>query len=114
MAQDEMETCPICNGNYMKIVGVESNNLRYVYRFECERCGTYIIDDVLARTFSSGQWSEYSHLVSAWIRRENKAGITPNISNIPKDLDTNIDEWVKQLKHIGFPETTNEKMNALL
>jgi nucleoside 2-deoxyribosyltransferase/predicted RNA-binding Zn-ribbon protein involved in translation (DUF1610 family) len=109
MSQNVEQTpCPICGENYVKQRRQDDVN---VYQYECERCGSFEISRVDVGYSQSKEcpWRESRHLISAWIRRENISGVTPFIGKgvIMKD-------WIEQLKHAGFPETTNEKLNALL
>jgi nucleoside 2-deoxyribosyltransferase len=104
--------CPVCGESYLK----NSRSLESFpgLRNECERCGTYKIDNALI--FSNDPpWAKVRHLVSAWVRRENNAGMTPIVfkgADI-KDI-SNSEWWEKQFRSMGFPETTNEKLDALL
>lgn len=79
---------------------------------QCERCGKFRIEDVLV-TDSNPPWREIRHLVSAWIRRENKARKTPSFV-VDRDNHIYSPRWADQFRHMGFPETTNEKLDALL
>lgn len=45
----------------------------------------------------------------AWVRQENNVGIEPILGDVIKEPD-----WQNQFKHMGFPETTIDKLNALL
>ncbi len=104
--------CPICGENYFKT----SKSLESFpgFRNECERCGTYKIDKVLLYP-TDPPWAKVSHLVSAWVRRENKAGKIPNIGKGAGIENVSDPQWwEKQFRSMGFPETTNEKLDALL
>ncbi len=60
-------------------------------------------------------WDKVGHLVSAWIRRQNKAGVTPTIGDGIDDVSFHSPNWwFDQYTNMGFPETTNEKLDALL
>jgi len=113
MAQkDVYQACPICGEIYLK----DSNPLESFpgFRNECKRCGLYDIDRVFV-DLEDKPWSNVSHLISAWVRRENNVGITPVIikgADI-KDI-SNPEWWERQFRYMGFPETTTEKLNALL
>ncbi len=112
MNQIEFPACPICNEiNFSKERELESGKIR----INCERCGKYDIAREYA-VLGSKPWSEVSHLVSAWIRRENKAKIgipDPTLGARIHDVDSP-EWWSNQFTHMGFPETTNEKLDALL
>ena len=112
MAQDKTENCPVCGENHIKKVRrLESGMIRY----ECERCGLFQIDPLLVR-LSEKPWDVVKHLVSAWVRRENKAGVTiPMVAQGASISDVSSPEWwVSQYSHMGFPETIGEKLDALL
>jgi nucleoside 2-deoxyribosyltransferase len=111
MAQsDKIQSCPICEDNsglnYRMLDG-------WAFQFECPRCGKYKIDHVLV-SVKNPPWGEVWHLVSAWIRRQNKAGLIPTI---PEGVDINVmysPGWAEQFRHMGFPESTDEKLDILL
>lgn len=106
MANDN-HLCPICKSN-AQLRYLESSLRRY----DCPRCGTFDIDRIFEAYSSSGQlWAENIHLVSAWIRRQNKAGISPNLA---KSFENGAESWGQSLRNAGFPETIDEKFNALL
>jgi nucleoside 2-deoxyribosyltransferase len=100
--------CPICDENYIKTA--DPNGL--MSEIDCARCGKYKIG---RRLLDDRPWYDVRHLVSAWVRRENKNGITPIVgkgASIPEASDP--EWWEKQFRSMGFPETTNEKLDALL
>jgi nucleoside 2-deoxyribosyltransferase len=113
MSQEDVnQACPVCGENYLK----SSKSLEAFsgFRNECERCGIYDIDKILI-DIKDKPWSNVSHLVSAWVRRENNAGITPVIYKGAEIKDiSNPEWWEKQFRYMGFPETTTEKLSALL
>ncbi len=104
---ESVPICPICWLDGVKTI--QSNG--FILWLKCERCGEYQIGIRLA---SSQAWDEVRHLVSAWIRRENKAGRIPNIASGEDFNYIYSPDWAEQFKHMGFPETTNEKLDALL
>lgn len=106
--ESNTQLCSICNDSYLK--SHERLGDRY-FRYECERCGSYKIGDVDAAYFKTGNFDEYRHLVSAWIRRENKIGNVPQIGG---NSNRGLKDWLEELRHLGFPEATNEKLDALL
>lgn len=104
---DGLLNCPICRESY--ILGKPKvDHWRLTY--DCERCGKYTIDDALASD-ENPPWAEIRHLVSAWVRRENKAGVIPTIAH---SEGMYAPEWANQFKQMGFPETMNEKLDTLL
>ena len=109
MSQEYLNSpCPICDENYIK--NADPNGL--MSEIDCARCGKYKIG---RRLLDDKPWQDVGHLVSAWIRRENKSGFTPVVG--ADVLGDNIDSpewWSTRFKHMGFPETTNEKLDALL
>lgn len=108
MTVEETKPCPIC-----ALGGVESRtwrdnrNTALVY-FSCSRCGQYDLEQVLHLTKLSDLSRDLRHLASAWVYRQNKAGITPQIR-----CDT-FDDWVSRLKHFPHPKSVGEKLDALL
>lgn len=100
--------CPICSDQYIK--NVSQNGL--ILEIDCERCGKYKIG---RRLLDDKPWQDVRHFVSAWVRRENKAGITPNIGGGASLEDAINPEWWKtQYRSMGFPTTTIDKLNKLL
>jgi hypothetical protein len=77
-------------------------------RYKCRRCGNFISDEL---TLRDSNLAKVRHLVSAWIRRQNKWGKTPAF---PDDIEGPPGKWFQNLEHFGFPQTVNEKMDALL
>ncbi len=113
MAQENaIRTCPICGGNYVqKVLELENKpSLRY----ECGRCGSFEIDRVLA-DIKAAPWLEVRHLVSAWIRQQNKVGLTPVIADGWSVAEiSSRDKWKEEFQHMGFQENVNGKLDALL
>jgi hypothetical protein len=113
MTQKQLTTCPICGENYVR----ESRSLLSgtIERYFCERCGSFDIDHQLSN-LGKKPWNEVRHLVSGWIRKENKAGVTnPIVAGGASFAEiTSPEWWSEQFEHLGFPSTTSEKLNALL
>jgi len=102
--------CPVCNENHS--LQAQMNNKGMV-NIACERCGRFEIDPVLLGR--EAPWQGVNHLLSAWVRRQNKARVIPNVGADAKIEDLYSEAWwSKHLEQMGFPETTNEKLNALL
>ena len=109
MSQDDKQaSCPICNHSNVKNIDLLQDS-PYIKSYECERCGRFEINRSTESYFRRGEWAEKSYLISAWIRRENNSGNIPVVGEgvVMKD-------WIESLKHAGFPETTSEKLDALL
>lgn len=104
--------CPICEESYFTAEPLQSFP---GWRFQCERCGKFRIYDEFVMG-KNQPWSKVRHLVSAWIRRENKAGIVPIVGQgATSDQQLFSPEWWSdQFAHMGFPETTIAKLDALL
>jgi nucleoside 2-deoxyribosyltransferase len=75
-AQDEIQKCPVCNCENVKLWGL--GPLNQVYYVDCPQCGKYKIDSGL-NPFSTDK--EKSYLISAWIREQNEKGKTPEINS---------------------------------
>jgi hypothetical protein len=105
--------CPICYEE--KIINLKHTQDGVLLLIDCERCGKYYIDRVLVGLEKS-PWYEVKHLASAQVRRENNNGIIPIFGNNANGLNdiSSSEWWLNQLSNIGFPETTNEKLDALL
>ena len=112
MAQNsDLIVCQVCGENYLKTKEHLQNDS--LLRCECLRCGRYIIDDI----FESIQipWAEVRHLVSAWVRRENRVAREPFIGEgMTQGEMKSPSYWVNKFKHLGFPENLPDKLNALL
>lgn len=112
MSSDKIiSSCSICDHPNIKIL--KPNNL--IFTLQCERCGTYNIEINHIKRKSDMPWNEVGYLVSAWIRRQNKANLIPTIG---EGIDPNFfyspEHWINTYNNMGFPETTNEKLDALM
>jgi len=99
--------CPIC-GDLLQEKPIPLFE-RDATRYNCPRCGKfdadllYLLDRELSRK---------RHLVSAWIRRQNKIGIRyPFVPPVSADSAA---DWYQTLENMGFPQTINDKLDALL
>lgn len=103
---NSLTKCPICLDDSLE----SSNELekKMANRYKCRRCGNFISDEL---TLRDSNLAKVRHLVSAWIRRQNKWGKTPAF---PDDIEGPPGKWFQNLEHFGFPQTVNEKMDALL
>ena len=111
-ADNQQTICPVCNEP--RIEDVRDLQSLPITRYKCGRCGTFDMDRALAVP-TTKPWAEVAHFVSAWVRRENKAGITPNIGKGVRREDISNPEWWKtQYGSMGFPTTTIDKLNKLL
>lgn len=62
----------------------------------------------------STSFDSVRHLVSAWIRRQNNAGVSrPSVPPDNRNPES-ADEWFKNLRYTGFPQTVPEKLDTLL
>lgn len=107
------KSCPICCDPYVdEIRGLENG----LFRVFCERCGTYDIDPLLINIHDSNKpWYPVKHLVSTWISRQFNVGIFPVVAKGASISEINSPEWwINKYRHMGFPETTDDKLNALL
>jgi hypothetical protein len=82
-----------------------------MYFCECDVCGTYRYSELLLK---SQHFLAVRHLVSAWIRRQNDAGLMyPFVPNGAND-HASAGKWFDNLIYEGFPNTVSEKLDALL
>ena len=74
---------------------------------DCPQCGQYVLGDVANL---NRELHDSKQLISAWLRLQNKRGNNrPFISdNFP------VEDWFKNLRNMGFPQTVNEKLGGLL
>ena len=96
--------CPVCS-NKLKTVPTNLEN-RDALIYDCPQCGKYVLEglaDVDRELHDSKQ------LISAWIRLQNKRGNRPFIGD-----SFVMEDWFKNLRNMGFPQTVNEKLDGLL
>jgi len=97
--------CPVCS-NKPKTAPKDSEKHDGLI-YDCPQCGKYELEglaDVNREPYDSKQ------LISAWIRLQNKRG-----NNRPFIRDRfPVEDWFKNLRNMGFPQTVNEKLNGLL
>ncbi len=97
--------CPVCSS---KLETAPANHQRYdALIYDCPQCGKYVLENLaeVDRNFHDSK-----QLISAWIQLQNKRGNNrPFISVHFFDED-----WFKNLRNMGFPQTVNEKLNGLL
>ena len=74
-AQDEIQKCPVCKHENVKLRGL--GPLNQVYFVDCPQCGKYKIESGL-NPFSTDE--EKSYLISAWIKEQNERTKTPKIT----------------------------------
>ncbi len=104
---DDNPKCPICSDQLQEQPRVLQN--KDATRFNCSRCGTFDADRL---SLADSEFSSRRHLVSAWIRRQNKIGIKyPFVPPTSPDPAIN---WYRTLENMGFPQTINEKLDVLL
>ena len=107
----EKMPCPVCNHPGAQKCYERQDDFGSVDRFTCVRCGEFLIDEMVAGTTRLGDgFLEVRHLVSAWIRRQNKAGSIPWISHRRHVVGS---DW-SRFTRMGFPASVTEKLDALL
>ena len=113
MAQKQLTTCPICGENYVRDSRLLENGVTIYH--QCDRCGSFYIDHTLTN-LGVTPWNAVKHLVSAWVRRENRTSNTiPIIAKGASWADVSSPEWWEsQFTYLGFPTNFNEKLDALL
>ena len=78
-----------------------------VCNYECPRCGKYRLSDYIK---DEQRFDAAKHLISAWIRRQQKLGL---YNPLVRQSDDNSD-WFDNLQRAGFPQGVNEKLDAIL
>lgn len=111
MNGEQTITCPVCMRT--DATEQERNDLKGVTRpyVTCPRCGSYTLERIVLRTGFADDFDDVRHLASAWIWRENKAGIVPHIGYERDSLKRG---WATRFRHMAFPESVTEKLDALL
>jgi len=97
--------CPVCSNALNTSPRVSEK--AYASINDCPQCGQYVLGD-LAQL--SQEFRDSKQLISAWLRLQNKRG---NNRFFIEDEFTSHD-WFKNLHNMGFPQTVNEKLDALL
>jgi hypothetical protein len=105
-ASGSLSRCPICMDNYLESSTISEK--RIANHYLCRRCGKFISDELIIQ---DPNLDKVRPLVSAWIRQQNKGGRVPVL---PDDIEVPPSKWFQNLEHFGFPQTVNEKMDALL
>lgn len=109
--QNQGERCPICGKLVLSVRQLQSAVIK---RYECERCGIFVMENMLAG-LKDKPWDTVKHLVSAWVRQQNRARIVPIIGEgADGDNISSPKWWIDKYSHMGFPETISQKLNALL
>ncbi len=109
-AASPQPTCPVC-GEPIAREPVAREHLFDFLLCECKRCGAF---RYLRPALKSPNFNDVRHLVSAWIQRQNRAGVrTPLVPADTRDAES-MNKWFEQLKYAGFPQTVTEKLDALL
>jgi hypothetical protein len=96
--------CPVCS-NQLKTVPIDSQRA-FSKRYDCLQCGKYELSDLAEEDTNLHDSKQF---ISAWIRLQNKRGNRPFIGD-----NFIMEDWFKNLRNMGFPQTVNEKLNALL
>lgn len=108
--QSQPTTCPICNDPHLEETPTPLPNYNR-NKYKCKRCGTFGLDNFL-ETINNPYFDRVRHLVSAWIRQQNKLGVLNVV--VGQGMDVEREDWPLAFERMGFPETTGEKLNALL
>jgi len=97
--------CPVCSSELVR--PSRTHEIYDALIYDCPQCGKYELDE-----FASGnrELCDSKQLISAWIRLQIKRGNNrPFIgASFPAE------DWFKNLRNMGFPQTVNEKLNGLL
>ncbi len=97
--------CPVCS-NKLKTAPKPSEKYDAL-NYDCRQCGKYVLENL---TTVDQNFHDSKQLISAWIQLQNKRGNNrPFISTHFFDED-----WFKNLRNIGLPQTVNEKLDGLL
>ncbi len=97
--------CPVCSS---KLETAPTPHQKYdALTYDCPQCGKYVLEEFAD---TNRELYDSKQLISAWIRLQNKRGNNgPFISaNFSKE------DWFKNLRNMGFPQTVNEKLDGLL
>ena len=97
--------CPVCS-NKLEIAPKPSEKYAALI-YDCPQCGRYELEELAS---TNRELYDARQFISAWIRLQNKRR-----NNRPFISDHfSADDWFKNLRNIGFPQTVNEKLNGLL
>jgi len=109
---DQLPNCPICGEHCLRREpGPRSMQTFSVVEYDCKRCGRFRIDIRFPPDTFPKLFDDVRHLISAWIRRQNKMGLVPLVG---EGKDVYREEWLMGFRQMGFPESTGDKLNALL
>jgi len=99
--------CPVCG----EALNREPRMLqrKIASRYDCKRCGTF---EASASSLADEYFDNTKHLVSAWIRRQNRMGINYPIVGV--NTENAMVNWYLNLINLGLPTTPIEKTDALL
>ncbi len=97
--------CPVCSSEL--ITPPKDHEKRDSLIYDCPQCGKYELDCL---TEVDRNFHDSKQLISAWIRLQNKRG-----NNRPFiGVSFPVEDWFKNLRNMGFPQTVNEKLDELL
>ena len=97
--------CPVCSNKLATDPEVSQHAFASFY--DCPQCGKYVLGDLVE---VDRHFHDSKQLISAWIRLQNK-----HRNNRPFIGDHFFEEdWFKNLRNMGFPQTVNEKLDGLL
>ena len=97
--------CPVCSSELK--TPPKPSDKAFTSINDCPQCGKYVLAD-LANL--NRELDDSKQLISAWLRLQNKRGNNRFFigDNFVKE------DWFKNLRNMGFPQTVNEKLNGLL
>jgi hypothetical protein len=95
--------CRVCSS---ELKTAPNSSQKFDALIDCPQCGKYELDELSP---VNQEPQDLKQLISAWIRIQNRHGIIPYISHCYLEED-----WFKNLRNMGLPQTVNEKLDELL
>ena len=96
--------CPVCSNQLITAPKDSEKHDSLIY--DCPQCGKYELSDLAEEDTNLHDSRQF---ISAWIQLQNKRGNRPFIGD-----NFIMEDWFKNLRNMGFPQTVNEKLNGLL
>lgn len=97
--------CPVCSSE-LKTAPKDHENYDASF-YDCPQCGKYVLEG-LATVNREPQ--DTKQLISAFIRLQNKHGNNHHFIGVGFVEE----DWFKNLRNVGLPQTVHEKLNELL